>query len=108
MSLGIDDQAAAIAERAMGLMKRYGGPSKDPEDAAPGVLVAKLPAWRGFKIKFIPTGDGRSRVGRLRLRLLGELMLAARLDRGWEEDADRIADLRAKPGDWRERFMALR
>lgn len=108
MNLSMEDENAAIASRAMGLMQRHGGPSKDPEDGAPGVLVAKLPEWRGFKIKFIPTGDGRGRVGRLRLRLLGELMLAARLDRGWEEDADRIADLRAKPGDWRERFMALR
>ncbi len=104
----MDDQAATIASRAMGLMKLHGGPSKDPEDSAPGVLVAKLPEWRGFKIKFIPTGDGRDRVGRLRVRLLGELMLYARLDRGWEQDADRISDLRAKPGDWRERFMALR
>ncbi len=101
------DTSYAMIRRAVQLLDRYGKAAEEPS----GALMereAKRPEWRGFKIKIKLPGEVRQGVGALRIRLNDELMLYARLDRGWQGDPDRISDLRAKLGPWREEFLALR
>jgi hypothetical protein len=107
MEIEPQEASFAVILRAIQLLDRYGKAAEEPS----GVLTereAKRAEWRGFKIKFRSPGERNQDLGALRIRFNDELMLYAKLDRGWRDDTDRISDLRARPGLWREEFLALR
>ena len=98
----------AVIRWAVQLLDRYDKAAEKPSGGALMEREAKRPEWRGFKIKIQLPGERRQDMGALRIRLNDELMLYAKLDRGWRDDPDRISDLRAKVGSWRQEFLALR
>lgn len=108
MESDIGEADEAVIRRAARLAATYGEVSQDPGDHDPALRVAKRPEWQGFKIKLRAPEAAEGLAGFLRIRRNGELMLYARLARGWEEDMGRVSDLRARPGDWRARLLELR
>ncbi len=106
-----DDQhelAERIVHRAGRLVALYGRTDPDAPTVSPAQKVAKRSDWLGFKVKLQSPEAADRGFGFVRIRLLGELMFYARLDRGWQENPDRISDIRSKAGDWSDRFLRLR
>jgi len=108
MTGSIEELGTGIVYRAVQLMERYGAPDEDSESHDPAERVAKRGEWRGFKIKYRSPDERGNGSGYLRIRLNGELVFYARLEKGWRDHPERISDVRAKAGDWIEKVMLLR
>jgi hypothetical protein len=108
MSIDLQDQGGRIALRAGELIARYGEADPDEPEGGAAQKVAKRDDWRGFKIKLLAPEESGHGMGAVRIRLNGELIFYARLERGWHENIDHVSDIRAKPGDWPDAFMRLR